>query len=287
MTLPFNTRIINDGSINPKDFKYANFIGFLNSVGKAIDYSKPLGLGGHDKNYITELFKVFFPLKIKESKHMSPLEIHIMSNEYLERERKQKINSLNERINKTKEKLIDYNNYGWENYITYSQLELDLYYFLLNCYSGDTFFKGLGKNVDTMCQHEFFLTQFSKRNIPNQRFDVSDQDFEFEYWYYQTKTILSVFKDVMVQYLGYHSVERLPRTITTSEFNIYETFYNYLLNDYNIVQIPKMFYDDNKKMYIEYTKNNFLVSDKELRLKDEVQAIKKLVPPEKRYQYYR
>lgn len=48
-----------------------------------------------------------------------------------------------------------------------------------------------------------------------------------------------------------------------------------------------MIYDNNRKMYISYIQNPFLVPDSELRLKEEIQAIKKLVPLNERKKYYR
>ncbi len=91
----------------------------------------------------------------------------------------------------------------------------------------------------------------------------------------------------MIQCLGYHSVERVPITIATSSFTIYETFYNYLLQDYTIFQMPKMLFDQKEKKYIQQNPNEFFLQDSELRLKDEIEAIKKLVPLEKRTKYYR
>lgn len=44
MTLPFDERILNDGDITPENFKYANFVGYLNPKGTSIDYSLPFGL---------------------------------------------------------------------------------------------------------------------------------------------------------------------------------------------------------------------------------------------------
>lgn len=99
--------------------------------------------------------------------------------------------------------------------------------------------------------------------------------------------MLYYLNDIYVQYLGYHRVERLPKTITTSEFKIYETFYNYFLNDFNVVRIPKMIYSDDEKMYKEYRLNEFLVPESELILKDEIESIKKMVPSNERYKYYR
>lgn len=46
-------------------------------------------------------------------------------------------------------------------------------------------------------------------------------------------------------------------------------------------------YSDDEKMYKEYKPSEFLVSEKELILKEEIESIKRMVPPNKRYKYYR
>lgn len=59
-----------------------------------------------------------------------------------------------------------------------------------------------------------------------------------ENWYGRDVTL----KYVLVQACNYDSIEsQRYRTITTSKFNIYETFYDYILHDYQIFQIPKKF----------------------------------------------
>ena len=95
-------------------------------------------------------------------------------------------------------------------------------------------------------------------------------------------------KDVLVQVCNYDAIEsQLYRGITTSKFNIYETFYDYILYDYTIYQIPKKIYDPKKERYIDYSQSKYLVTDKELRLKEELDAIRKNVPLEERHIYRR
>ena len=93
-------------------------------------------------------------------------------------------------------------------------------------------------------------------------------------------------KDILVQACNYDSIEsQLYRTITTSKFNIYETFYDYILNDYTIHQIRKKVYDEEQEKYIDYQQSPFMISDKELRLKEELESIRKNVPLDERKQY--
>ena len=69
----------------------------------------------------------------------------------------------------------------------------------------------------------------------------------------------------------------MPNTILTSKFNVYDHFYNYLLMDFNVQVIPKRIYDSVTEKFIVYKQNEFLVSDNELILKEEIASIKKLV----------
>lgn len=95
-------------------------------------------------------------------------------------------------------------------------------------------------------------------------------------------------KSILVQACNYDSVEsQLYRTITTSKFNIYETFYDYILHDYKIFQIPKKVYNEELEEYIDWEQPEWLISDKELRLKAELESICKEVPLEERKQYCR
>ena len=95
-------------------------------------------------------------------------------------------------------------------------------------------------------------------------------------------------KDILVQACNYDAIEsQLYRTITTSKFNIYETFYEYILHDYKIYQIPKKVYDEQQERCIDWQQSPFMVSDKELRLKAELEAICTNVPLEERQQYCR
>lgn len=97
-----------------------------------------------------------------------------------------------------------------------------------------------------------------------------------------------VLKDILVQACNYDAIEsQLCRTITTSKFNIYEIFYDYILHDYKIYQIPKKVYDDQFEKYIDWGQNPFTVSDKELRLKKELEAICRNIPLAERKQYCR
>lgn len=95
-------------------------------------------------------------------------------------------------------------------------------------------------------------------------------------------------KDILVRTCNYDSIEsNLNRGITTSKINIYETFYDYILNDYKIIQIPKSIYDEKSEKYVDWKQSEFLISDKELRLRDELESIISSVPLEERRPFCR
>ncbi len=97
-----------------------------------------------------------------------------------------------------------------------------------------------------------------------------------------------ILKTVLVQSCNYDAIESsMYRTITTSKFNIYEIFYDYILHDYKIIQIPKKIYKSKEERYMDYLQPERLISDKELRIKKELDAICKETPIEEREKYSR
>ena len=153
--------------------------------------------------------------------------------------------------------------------------DLDLFFY--NCYQAPTFMDGFGQNCMLLNEAEFFDGYCSNTTI----------DFEGKYHWYKKDAMLDWYRVVIVQYMHYHLIERCQKGITTTCTNPYETFYNYLLNDFVIHQIPRMIFDESKKRYVPYEQSKSFIADSELRLKDEILAIKKLVPPKDRYKYYR
>lgn len=304
MTFRFYENVVNEGEISCDDFKYCKFIGYLNKYGETIDYSRPFGLGGHDNNPTTDLFVNYFYIRNKMAFENG---VHVFGYDKLftglEYE-KFKSEQYREKLKSLLDNIKEDNIYNSKNYYHYGKdpyyrLNQDLIEFFYNCYQNDSFMNGFGKDYYIMNEEEFYdspyyqniLKQYPKRKDESQssyecRIPAIYQ-FDFMYWNYKMKIILGFFKDTLVQYLGYHSIERIPKTITTSEAKIYSTFYNYLLNDFTIVRIPKMSYDKYRKIYVENNQSELLLPDSELRLKDEIQSIKKLVPINDRAKYYR
>lgn len=124
------------------------------------------------------------------------------------------------------------------------------------------------------------------------------------------KELLSTFKDICIQYVGYDALERFmpsgrkidipvneeydkffyntPRVITTSDSDIYERFYNYLLMDWEIYKVPKYIFNNETNMYeLEDETLNTFRQEKNEEIKDEIQSIKKLVPPNERNKFFK
>lgn len=303
MILKFDKDVVNEGKIDCESFKYCHFVGYLNKQGEKINYRMPFGLGGHDNNPTTDLFVKYFYIRDKK---IFESEVHVLGydklftgleyEKYICENHRERLKTLLKSIKVDN----DWQRKCYNDYVNpYDRLDQDLIEFFYNCYQNDSFMNGFGKNYYIMNEEEFYhsiyyqniLKKYPKKEGEddsryNRRIPAIYQ-FDFMYWDYKMKIILDFFKDTLVQYLGYHSIERIPKTITTSEIKVYSTFYNYILNDFTIVRIPKMNYDEDRKMYVEYNQSDLLLPDSELRLRDEIQAIKKLVPIKDRAKYYR
>lgn len=191
--------------------------------------------------------------------------------------------------------------YGDRN--VFEKLKYDLVVFFKKLYSNRDFFGSLGRIVyaeksETICEIYKVKGDFVKKD-------------EF-YYNYLIVQLMSYMKDFCVQYLGYDSIERAmpeydlnilnniysasngyvfspnPRIITTSARNVNERFYNWLLMDWEIQKIPKKVWnEDEKKFEDESHVFDYIYIDKEEILGKEIESIKRLVPKEERYKYFR
>ncbi len=77
--------------------------------------------------------------------------------------------------------------------------------------------------------------------------------------------------DLLVSYFGCHLITRLDKEILTSEID-YHCFYNYLLNDFKIVNVGRVIYNEEKKIceYIQPRVRNEYLYDEINRIKSEV-----------------
>ena len=74
--------------------------------------------------------------------------------------------------------------------------------------------------------------------------------------------------------------------IITTRKNIYQTYYNYLLNDIEVSQVRKIEFDDKNNNFYWIDVKNEYESDKEVILKQEVKSLKKQIPLNERYKFY-
>lgn len=291
MTLPFEAEIVNDCEYSKHSFEHPQFIGYLNPYGEVLDYSRPFGMGGHDDNRLTTYFEAYFRMPTNdpwiqqcEGKNV----INLESERWYAQDRRTFF----------KERVEHHADLARKYGVTddpYARFQDDLDLFFYRCYQADTFMDGFGQNCMSLNKSEFYHLCCKKRELYQKRFGETEEEYskrvkrflEEDYDWYLKHLMLDWYKTVIVQYMHYHLVERCQKGITTCSLKPYETFYIYLLNDFVIHQIPCMIYDNNRKMHILYQQNPFLIPDSESRLKEEIQAIKKLVPLSERFKYYR
>lgn len=284
MTFSFNEMVINDLELNSETYKVIpNFIGYLNPNGIPIKYDTPFGLGGHDRNSCTDLFTNYFyfrPSDYKDKKVFTFIDGSLQNMSFEEYEKiktKQMLKHINNNIERSfKENLSELRKSSCLN--IEDRLELDLLKFFKNCYSAKNFFEGFGREIYMFSEDDYYKNIYSK--LKNKEISL-----EASYLCYQRAVILQWLKDIYVQYLGYHSVERFQRTIVTSATNVYELFFNYIIEGFRIDQISKYIFNENKKSYEERKVNEFFVSESELRLKQEAESILRMVPQRERHKY--
>lgn len=284
MTFNFNEKIINDLDLSNETYRVMpDFIGYLNPNGIPIKYDMPFGLGGHDRNSCTDLFTSYFYFRPSDYKDKEVLTFvdgslkNISFEEFEKRKTKQMLKYINNNIkNAREENRSEFRKSSCM--ILEDRLELDLLNFFKNCYSAENFFQGFGRYIYMFSEDDYYKNIYSK--LKNK-----EDSFEFSYLCYQREIILQWLKDVYVQYLGYHSVERFQKTIVSSATNIYELFFNYIIEGFRIDQVSKYVFNENKKSYEERKVNEFFVSDRELRFKQEAEAILRRVPERERRKY--
>lgn len=94
--------------------------------------------------------------------------------------------------------------------------------------------------------------------------------------------------DILVQFVGLDKIEtQLPKTITTTKSNIYEEYFNPLVLGYNIVQIPKLIFDEEKQQLRWIKPQELINTGINRECENEIKLIKKYVPFDQRYKYLR
>lgn len=94
--------------------------------------------------------------------------------------------------------------------------------------------------------------------------------------------------DMLVQFIGFDKIEtQLSKTITTSKSNVYEEFFNLLIMEYNVLQLPRLVFDEEIQHFRWIYPNEFINSGINRECENEIKLIKKHIPYEERYKYFR
>ena len=313
------------------------FLGYINPRGQIIDYSILIGERGHDnwRNPITPLFLTFISYVVLGDRieHYKDEASTFKSNEvkriYEEIYEKNKYDGFDDSVLRGP---TDYgaNEYYYDDFIEllnknikkvntsrfntakfglstdeWELLKNDLMNFFEKCYSKRDFFYSFGRvvkvhNFKTYCEiYKKFL---------------EDCDHHEKWDYYENYcviTLMSHFKDILVQYLGYDSIERaLPvddlniynnlfdvsngyteapyKVIFTSCTNPNERFYNWLLMDWIIQRVPRMLWNDAEQRFVQESPlTDYYQTEKERILEMEIKSIRKRVPKNSRTEFFK
>ena len=94
--------------------------------------------------------------------------------------------------------------------------------------------------------------------------------------------------DILIQFIGFDKIEtQLSKTITTSKPNIYEEFFNLLIMGYNVIQLPKLIFEESKQQFKWIYPKEFINSGINRECENEIKLIKKYIPFNERYKYLR
>lgn len=186
----------------------------------------------------------------------------------------------------------------WDMHV-YENLLNDIILFYKRAYQGKDFFGAVGMIPSVESYTDYVENHKEEISREKERYSWklwnSDMDF---YNDYQIIQLMSYFKDIMVMYMGYDSIERRLKldpkkssnfkVITTSCTNPNERFYNWLLMDWNVQRIPKMYWDEQEERFVEEDPIiNYYQTDKEKILGKEIASIRKEVPKQYRKDYFR
>ena len=317
MTIEYNEEPIE----KHESLKHSPFLGYINPSGQIIDYSTILGEPHHDswRNPVTPLFLNYISYLVLEDDLPFIKKRAEDPNKpwYKELYEKNKCDGFDYSVVRGPQ-YKNYNDLYYEEFISYlknginrvqeyknsssewNRLKYDLMDFFEKCYSKDDFFRSFGRIVKLYSYEKIIET--SKNKLIENGYDRSDNDKFYEE--YRIMTLMSYFKDILVQYLGYDSFARAipangiffdygyafsdtPRIITSCS-NPNERFFNWILMDWEIQRIPKMIWDDNEKRFIEESNLiDYYQTDKEIVLGQEIDTIRKNVPKQYRKQFFR
>ncbi len=311
------------------------YIGYFAPDGKLIDYNILLCGEGHGDwaNPVSWAFLSWISYIIKDTsiEELKKWKIDnniIINNQYLGIDElvkrgygidydfnyetiEQFLETLNDRIthiedlyNAAKKYSTDEFVYNYDYFVDdYKKFEYKLLLFFRNAYKNGKFFESIQRKI----------TIENPKVVQNRLKQLYSEyhymEIEQVYREYLIRELLSYFKDICVQYLGYDSIERFkpdgskiknpyedyefnflanPRVITSSYLNINERYYNYLLMNWEVHRLPRYNYNEKTGIYEkESTFLNYYQSENEQKLEQEIESIKRLVPIKERYKYFR
>lgn len=163
------------------------------------------------------------------------------------------------------------------------ETKLDIYNFF-NSFSKQA--KDWQNTVKKLLMEFHVYSEFAKKEIINENpFDNDGIFDEREHW---DIMFHKASFDMLVQFIGFDKIEtQLPKTITTSKPNIYEEFFNPLIMGYDIVQLPRLIFDEESQQFRWISTNEFANSGINRECENEIKLIKKYIPYEKRHLYLR
>lgn len=128
-------------------------------------------------------------------------------------------------------------------------------------------------------------TEFVKKECDDQ-INIFCDDSVFDERNHWDKMFIRASFDMLIQFIGFDKIEtQLSKTITTSKSNIYEEFFNLLIMEYNVVQLPRLVFDEETQHFRWIYPNEFINSGINRECENEIKLIKKYIPYEERYKY--
>ena len=296
MTIDFKDEEI----IAKERFSKLPYVGYFTPMGELLDFN--LLLGGH--NHEDPINPLSFDYLDFVSYIIQDTNVYDLGSEELINNTK--YNGIKECVRRGYDENNIYNTETYEEFLEklnkrydkldrikgcddYHMFEYKLLKFFINAYKNNDFFRTIDRKI--FVQNPNIV----KKNLQGKSYE-----------YHLKKELLYNLKDICIQYLGYDSLERFtassnlievpkigydkseyvitPRVITTSVSNIYDRFYNYILMNWTIRKVPRYRYNENTLCYeIMYN----IESEHEQELKNELGSIKRFVPLNQRYKYFK
>ena len=269
------------------------YVGYFSPDGKLVDYNTELG-GSHST--LGNIVSWTFLLWVKESNAFKDLGLQDVEMSA----------SLDMKTGVVKNASIPVNKYNEETNL--SLLQEDLLTFLKRVETNPELLKIIRSKIEYGK-----LPEYIKRDhkLP---LDIGESVYEIESVLGRdnTRSLLLYLKDICVSYLGYDSIEQVkpdgkfltfppyyalfpddfypyyekPRIITSPNKNINQRFYNYLLMDYKIESAPRYVFDLHTNQFELEPMQSYL-SEKDDIYREEIDAIRRLVPLKERPKYFR